>query len=511
MCTNLAFEILEKLLNDQEFSASKLNDFFWNWQEYRDTEDHEEIVKKLRSMQRRYVSRSLASRFQRYVVDLEYLEWDDDLREQHMKRRSRCKALVNGIATRIARHPEKFDEVQHLLAPQSSAPALWHFAEQLAIHDVNRVFLPKLVLLALETKHQVCLHGYLSQVLIQDPKLYFDTLHQLLGAENSAWLGATIALRSDYDDELFVRCLDAYERGWIIGAPFSNLRYGKSWQAVPPARIGHLLQHLNARSDNEAQHLLIDLLDALPFNNDSPFNAQFVFDVVSRVIPDDEGWRSVRGHTWKKVCEKLVTWDQKYTLSILDAILADMANVYRLTYDSFVAPLATEIVRANPTGAWQIVKAHFEASLPRWRFDVVHWLKGGANSFHDSEPRGAIAEFPIDTLLQWVEVEPESRSGLIAHAVPKTLDDEGGGRLTRELLSRYGHFEGTRSGIGAVFHSGGWSGPTSEHLKRRREKFRKWLASGFEAEVVQWIESELEYLDREIERELISEERSRFN
>jgi hypothetical protein len=139
-CTSLAFEILEKLLSDEGVSPTKLNDFFWNWQEYRDTAEHEDILKKLRSMQRWYVSRSLASRFQRYVVDLEYLEWDDDLREQHMKRRSRCKALVNGIASRIARRPEKFDEVEHLLAPHTSAPALWHFAEQLAIHDVNRVF-----------------------------------------------------------------------------------------------------------------------------------------------------------------------------------------------------------------------------------------------------------------------------------------------------------------------------------------------------------------------------------
>ena len=509
-CTNLAFEILERLLNDDEISPTKLNDFFWNWQEYRDTEDHEEIVKQLRSMQRRYVSRSLASRFQRYIVDLEYSEWDDDLREQRKKRRSRCKVLVNGIATRIALHPEKFDEVQHLLAPQSSSPALWHFAEQLAIHDVNRVFLPKLILLALDTKHQVCLHGYLSQVLIQDPKLYFGTLNQLLESENSAWLGATIALRSGYDDKLFVRCLDAYERGWIVGAPFANLRYGKSWQAVPLARIWQLLQHLNARNEQEAHHLLIDLLDALPFNDDAPFNSEFVFNAVTLAIPDEQGWRGIPGYNWKDVCEKLIKWDQKYALRLLDAILIEMSENYRLSYDTYVAPLATDIARADPSGSWKIVKTHFEASLPAWRSDILSWLKGGANSFHDSEPRGAVADLPTDEILKWIEVDPETRSSLISHAAPKSLDDKAGGRLTRQLLCCYGQYKGVRSGISAIFNSGGWTGLTSEYYKRRREKFREWLAAGFEPEVVQWIESELEYLDRAIERELTSEERSRF-
>lgn len=67
------------------------------------------------------------------------------------------------------------------------------------------------------------------------------------------------------------------------------------------------------------------------------------------------------------------------------------------------------------------------------------------------------------------------------------------------------------SGISANFHSGGWTGPTNAHLKRKREKFRQWLAAGFDSEVTQWIESEIEYLDRNIEREEINEERSRFD
>lgn len=103
------------------------------------------------------------------------------------------------------------------------------------------------------------------------------------------------------------------------------------------------------------------------------------------------------------------------------------------------------------------------------------------------------------------------RSVMIAHAAPRSLDDAHGGRLTRELLSRYGQFDGIRSGISCIFHSGGWTGPRSAHLRRRREKFREWLGQGFDAPVIRWIEDEIDDLDKSIERSETEEERSRFD
>lgn len=157
------------------------------------------------------------------------------------------------------------------------------------------------------------------------------------------------------------------------------------------------------------------------------------------------------------------------------------------------------------------MRVQFEESLPEWRGDLFQWLKGGLSGFDEEEPRGAIADLPVLEILEWIEDDPESRAALMAHAAPRTLDDEDGGRLTRELLYRYGQFDGVRSGISATFHSGGWTGPTSAYLKRKREKFRRWLAAGFEIEISQWVEAEIEYLDRNIECEEIDEERSRFD
>jgi hypothetical protein len=510
-CTELAFQVLSVLVDDSAMPPSKLNGFFWHCQAYEDDGQHPEIAKRLRSFERRYTRRDLASRFQRYVIDVDWMEWDEDFRERHNKPKNRAKILVNALARRIGQHPEMLSQIQHLLSPAKNTPALWHFGEQVALNDGTRALLHPLSHLTLETKHQVCLHGYLSAVRASDPEFYISTVKDFLDMESTAWLGATIALRTDYDDELFAQCLDALEKKWIDPLLFTVLRFGRAIESVLPEKMGRLLRQLSEDNTQDSLVLLVELLDSIPFNNSTPFNSGFVSDVVSQSVPDEENRDAMRGYYWKNVCSKLIKWDASRTLPLLDALLTEMGKVYRLSYDSDVVSLANELVLADPTGAWNIVKAHFEESLPKWRGDLFQWLKGGLAGFDEKEPRGAIAELPVTEILEWIEEDPERRAALMAHAASPTFDDEHGGRLTRELLYRYGQFGGVRNGISAAFHSGGWTGPTSAHLKRKREKFRRWLAAGFEIEISQWIEAEIEYLDRNIEREEIDEERSRFD
>lgn len=305
-------------------------------------------------------------------------------------------------------------------------------------------------------------------------------------------------------------CLDALEKRWIGPLLFEALQFGKAVEAVPSDRTEHLLHQLNEYGTQDASALLIKLLDSIPFNDSSPVSSDFVFGVVSRSIPGEENRDEMRGYHWKNVCSTLVKWDESRTLPLLDTLLTESGRTNRLTYDSDVAPLANELVRADPIGAWEIVRIHLEETLPKWRGELLHWLKGGLATFDEESPRGAAIELPILKILEWIEKDPEPRAVLMAHAVPGTLDEEQGGRLTRELLFRYGQLDGVRNGISATFHSGGWWGPTSVYLKRKRDKLRRWLAAGFDNQTMQWIEAEIEHLDRSIEREEIDEERSQF-
>lgn len=508
-CTELAFQVLNMLADDKAMLPEKLNGFFSRWQAYGNDGKHPEIAKRLRDLERHYTKRSLASRFQRYVIDVSWQEWDEDFWQKNGKSKNRAKTLVAALAHRIARHPDTLKKIHHLSTSTSNASALWHFGVQLASADTPRALLPVLVQMTLETTHQTCLLGYLSGLLTSDPMLHLSTIRNLLSAATTAWLGVTIALYAAYDDELFELSLDALQKRWVGPQLFGALRYGKAVESVPPERIRRLFCLLDEYGTQEALFLTVELLDSVPFDESSPFTSDLVFRIVSESVPG-EGRDVMRGFHWKNVCLKLIKWDIRLALPLLDVLLTQMEKAYELSYDTYAKPLADELVRADPQGAWILVKKHFEESLPKWRGDILSWLKGGLHTFDEKNPRGAIAELPLSEILAWIEQDPEPRAVLMAHAALRTLDNESGGQLTRELLHRYGQFKGVANGISATFHSGGWSGPTSAYLKRKRDKFRQWLAAGFEVEVAKWIESEIEYLDHRIEQEEIDEERSHF-
>jgi hypothetical protein len=510
---DLAFETLEKLITDPLADSSKINHFFSHWLEYREKGQDDDIAPRLMKLQRKYAQQSLKSRFQRYVVDVDYIEWDTGYRERAGKRKNRSMSLVNALAKRVANDQNAFAEIEDLLAPQGSTFALWHFGEQLAKFDPGRSLLTPLLTLTLKSKHQVCLHAYLSALRSVDKSLAHQTVIDLLSNSDQAWLGATIALRSDFDDDLFERCLSAFENGWIEARQFSAVRWARDFESVPTHRITSLVAMLYRKRSREAVATLIELLDALPFNDDTPFTAELVFETVVAALPgNEENWHGVQTHDWEAVCKKLVAWDKGYAMRLLEKLLTKMGTDYRLTYDFAVSPLATELLRQDPASGWIVVAKQFEVTLPKWRSDLFSWLKGGLTSFNSEEKRHTpIAAIDVNTILNWISAEPELRAALIAHAAPRTLDDEFGGALTRALITQYGQIDGVLSGIRATFLSGGWSGPTSVYLRGRRDKFRTWLAAGYSFEVTQWVESEIEYLDRRIASEEIDEERSRFD
>mgnify|MGYP002040169521 FL=1 len=510
-CTELAFQVLSTLIEDSAMSAERINNFFQHWRAYDDDGECPEITRRLRSLERRYTKRNLSSRFQRYVIDVDWLEWNEDISDQPGQSKNRPKVLVNALVGRITRAPEKLNQIQHLLTPEKNTPALGYFGEQLAHYDEARAILQPLIQLSLEKRHHVCLHGYLSAVRGKDPSLYFSIISALLEKEESAWLGATIALWAHYDDRLFLQCLFALEKNWLHPSAFSTLRYGKAIEAVPPERTRNLLYQLKKHASEDSNFILIELLAILAFDDSSPFDSEFVFDVISKNIPGERHPNTMRSYHWRNVCLKLIKWDVTSALSLLDVVLSGMGKVYRLSYDSNIVALANELVRTDPSGSWKIVSTHFEKTLPKWRSDLFSWLKGGLSGFDEKVQSGAIADLPMSEIIKWIEIDRIVRAPLIARSTLGTLDDEHGGRLTRVLLSRYGYLESVQSGISATFHSGGWSGPASAYLKRKRENFRRWLASGFEIEITQWIEGEIEYLDRRIQEEEIIEERSQFD
>jgi hypothetical protein len=510
-CTELALQVLEKLASDSAMIPSQLNKFFWHWTEYFEDEQHREIGIRIKRLARRYSRKDLASRFQRYVLDVDWLEWEEEYRDRRDRPASHAKALVAALARRVAANPDRLSEISHLLTPLSHGPALCNFGEQLAANDVERVLFPLLTDIARRSGNVTCLHGYLTSIKAQSSEQFELWLLEMLNSSDTAILGSEMTLRSAYNENAFNRCLDGLEKKWIEPTLFGALQFGKVLDSVPTEKAERLFRLIRQRETPEALQLLIGLMSSMSSERPMPCGPDFVFDVARHAIPLLRHPGQSFGFHWKRVCSRLVKSNAEFAAPLLDAILTTMEEVYQLSYDHDIEVLSNELVSIDAKGAWQATAKHFEAALPKWRIDVCEWLKGGIRPLGRGVPRGPIADFSESSILGWIESDPDGRAALIAHAALPTLDDEGGGTLTRQLLTRYGHIDGVRSGISASFHSGPWVGPPSQHLKHKRDILRRWLAAGFDFQVVQWIETEIERLDREIQREEINEERDRFD
>jgi hypothetical protein len=508
-CTELAIQMLERLVSDSSMAPSKLNKFFWHWQEYRESEENREVAIRLRRLARQYARRDLSSRFQRYVLDVDWLEWEDKYRDRRDQPPSHAKALVAALARRISENPHRLKEIAHLLAPASHTPAIWYFGEQLAANDKEHTLLSSLAAIARSTAHSTCLHGYLTSVKAQSRERFESWLADMLSSSYTAGLGAEITLQSAYSEDAFNRCLDALEARWVDPLLFGALQYGTALDSVPSWQTERLFRLIRERETPEALHLLIELMNSISPDRSLPCGPDFVFDVVLHTIPGSGHPRPSSGFNWKCVCSRLVKSEASLAVPLLDAILTAMGEEYQLSYDHYIEELSKELVNIDPERAWQVTAKQFEVALPRWRSDLYEWLKGGIRSF-GARQHSLIADMPESSILSWIDYDPSERAALIAHATAPTLDNEDGGGLTQQLLIRYGHIEGVRSGISASFHSGSWMGPASQHLKRQRDILRRWLAAGFDFQVSQWIEAEIERHDREIQNEEINEERERF-
>ncbi len=509
-CTELALEILEKLTSDSAMSPSELNKFFWTWREYREGGLPHEVAVRIRRLARRYARRDLTSRFQRYVLDVDWLEWEQDIRDRRDKPPSHAKTLVTALARRVAAHPHLLNEISHLLAPESQTPALWHFGEQMGAIDKERTLLPLLTSIARSSVHGTCLHGYLTGLKAHSLEQYEAWLTDMLRSSETASLGAEITLRSVYSEDAFNRCLDVLEVNWIDPALFRVLLFGRALDSVPIGQVERLFRLIREHETPEAMELLIGLMDSISNDLPLPCGPDFIFTVALLAIPSSRHSGQSFAFNWKRVCSRLVKSKVELAAPLLDAILTAMGEEYSMRYAHDIEELSKELVVINPEGAWQVIAKQFEATLPKWRGDIYNWLKGGFCSFGDRVQRGPIAYLSETSILNWIESDRNERAALIAQATIPTLDDESGGGLTRQLLTRYGHIEGVSSGISTSFHSGSWMGPMSKHLKHQRNILRRWLTAGFEFPVVQWVENEIEMIDRAIQREEISEERDQF-
>jgi len=504
--------MLEQIADDSATDIRRLNHFFIQRAKWHRDEEDQSVHFRLRRLEGKLARRSLESRFQRYVLDTTWDEWEDYSLEDELRDHTRPKKLVHALAARVAGSDEDFAcLLPKLVGSTTETAALFAFGQSLCAMDKNNRRLLPMLEFEGDAINSQCLGGYLAGLRECDPDKWQQVLLGLLASKDKAKRGADLVWRSGADDCVLNACMDAFEAGWIDAGYFRSLCYGMSWQSASQASLTRLLSLLATHNDQVSAFVLVNLLHQMLEQNEWLVDSDFVFRVITEQVHFEENRDTMHSYYWNGVCKRLVERDPAKAMPLLDVLLRKMGDDYSLSFDREVEPLAHALCKINPAGAWEIISTQLLEPAPKWRGDLLNWLKGGIGGFGERNSVPPIAEFPAQMVMDWIAQNAEARAPMIAHCAANSLDDKFGGELTRALLENYRTADGVTVAISCNFGSGGWTGPRSKHLRARRDRLRVWLSRGFDVNVMAWIEDEIVDLDREIEAAEISEEREPWN
>ncbi len=80
-----------------------------------------------------------------------------------------------------------------------------------------------------------------------------------------------------------------------------------------------------------------------------PADSDLLFRIVTAPAHFQERLDNMHSYHWRNVCDKLITLDPPKAMPLLDVLLQQMGNNYRLSYDHYVEPMMTNLCRIDPS------------------------------------------------------------------------------------------------------------------------------------------------------------------
>ena len=208
-------------------------------------------------------------------------------------------------------------------------------------------------------------------------------------------------------------------------------------------------------------------------------------------------------HYWGVLAERFLTAAPQFRHEIFRSLVEGVASFGGLASNTSMSKTAIAICRSEPHSTWRIVAEALQSERPHF---LRTWL---ADDDHYGETHApAISAFNESDIFAWIDEDKIERSHHIVGLLPKTLEVDAGGNLTKAFLTRYYDVDGI--GASLIFHFGMGlrSGLRSEYLSARRSSAQRWMANERNSSVGDWLEEYAQSLSKEIEMAKIQEERS---
>ncbi len=463
------------------------------------------IVSKLRELDRLLTGKSFWDRFTRYVL---LTNWDEQniVKGEIVSEDTSLSKRVSKLVQEVIKKPKL---LQGLL-PRfivSNGHLLYQFGQELALAVNDRAFDSMVV-----SAHKACLPtvttqfsgGYFFGVRQIDRDAWEKIVLGFLSSDTLRAIGVEVIYRSGISELLIQELMRLYNGSKVSSAVFGRLRFMAEDDNVQQKTIEEVLTLLLDRPDDKSVSFVAELADHYFFRGKT--KRKCPEQLLYRLLTDpgffENNLDTMIGYHWNNIAKIFIEMYPSRHLELFSVIMKNMHKLSGLRRTSYPSHIADVIAQIHPADAWELVTTHIVRNDRNGHF-VLYWL----SSFEDEYEGGAIRYFDPNIVMAWVAKQPEKRVSLIRRCLPKTLDIDDGGTLTRLYIESYCENEDNTHALISHFWTGGWNGPESEYLARKRDKARRWVSEIRSEKIQDWLSKYIDYLTQRITSAEIDEER----
>jgi hypothetical protein len=325
-------------------------------------------------------------------------------------------------------------------------------------------------------------------------------------SEQTRDLGATIVQWSGTTESVLQILLDMFRSKKVNVTVFNRLAWNAPKEGFSIELVEDVLRALVISKDEPSLMVAIELADFYFFNKDNPRSCdeELLFSLLTAPCFFGRNHHTRTGFEWYTVARGFRTRFPNRDLDLFAIIISREKNNLGFRHSNYPSQIADAIARDHPDEVWVIVSKILELEEERsWRLEM--WL-GEELAFGEEVTVGLITVFKPDAVMEWVGRNREQRAHKILRCLPKTLDENRGGKLTRLFIERFGDTELGES-LMSHFWIGGWIGPESVYLAGKRDDAPKWVSEIKSGKIIAWLYRYIEYLSKLIARAEMREER----
>lgn len=498
-------DMLVELTEDREINRAPLTRFvirtlYWNTDHLDKT-----ILGRVRQLDKVLTGTSLWQRTERYVLHSTWEE-DDVFHRGEYEESSLPGKRVKDLAGEYMRDCTAFSEHLPKLVRASGyrLPELGMECGKLAEAKFDEELLKHI-----ESGHTgingFFVNGYFSGLRSQDEKRWETLLHRLLHNHVTRKIAIACMECFDLPESLLRDMLILLKEGKIDSPAFAGFAFRQDKDTISDHLFQEMITTRLRRPDetsvNVCTRLVYDYYFAEGGSEDFP--ESLVFDVLTRLILTEADNLMVMSKIMSEIARGFLQKYPNRKMDLFKEITRNMRRNFRYV-NTDIANVVDNIVKDHPRETWKTI-SELLVSEPENRYKLFRWL--GDTGFEDRPEHGAINHMPAEDIIDWIQADVDGRRQLIQIVLPKTLNENAGGRLTRLFIEKFCDDDHVASSLFGHFYMGGWRGPDSDYLSRKRDAARRWLSEIPSVKIQLWLEKYIDWLNGRIEAAKILEER----